>query len=808
MIPSRTPKSSLPLLCGAVLSMLILGGCAEQDLYTPPGAPVHVIGRLPLPSVNEGVAVLGSYAFVAGGQAGLHVIDLADPSQPVLVRTLNTTKYAESIEVVRTFAQHTLVDIALVVEGTEGITSYNITDPPNLFSFNQGTTAVDGQRIYVDQPLDPDEPYIVYLAESWKGLRVFESEPGTPGLLAYNGVFAGTQGYAMGVAVRDGYAYVADDEMGLAVIDARELVLGAVQLVSWQDSPGNAMDVALEGGYAFVADGTAGLAVYAVNGADEPRKLADLDLSGFCRSIAVRDHLACLAAAGGGVHFVDVADPAHPVYLGTVVTSYATDLDLADDGLVLVSDRDDGLLVLGGHGPFQDAAAPAPVTSLEATPYSTQGIQLAWYATGDDGMIGTAAACRIRQATTPILDAAAWEAAAAVEPTPAPAAPGQHQTLLVQGLSPGVEYHFAIRFEDEVGKLSPLGNSASATPFTGIVLADPTLDRLYGTDQDLYTYEVIYRYSQAPTQAEIVIDDNRHETMSYVDGDFASGARYRYQTSLAVGEHTYAFQFAAADGAHAELPSITGPVVGSVVFTMGSLGTEPGRDPDEVLHGVALSHGAVASPHEVTQAEWEAMAMANNSHFRGATLPVETVTWFEAVEYCNRLSTSAGLTPAYVIAGESVSWNKDADGWRLPTEAEWEWLCRAGSATAFAGGDITVTLCLGGSQQPDPVLDGLGWYCGNAGNVTHDVQGKNPNAGGLYDMHGNVWEWCWDWYGALAGGPVLDPEGPPVGFQRVIRGGSWYYYASDCRSARRGSYYPTSADDVVGLRVVRTVFSD
>jgi sulfatase modifying factor 1 len=244
-----------------------------------------------------------------------------------------------------------------------------------------------------------------------------------------------------------------------------------------------------------------------------------------------------------------------------------------------------------------------------------------------------------------------------------------------------------------------------------------------------------------------------------------------------------------------------------VAYTMGSLATEPGRDSDEDLHGVAFSHGVVASPHEVSQAEWEAMGMINSSQFRGPALPVETVTWFEAVEYCNRLSTDAGLTPAYVIAGESVSWNREADGWRLPTEAEWEWLCRAGSATAFAGGDITVTLCLDEGGQPDPVLDGLGWYCGNAGNATHDVEGKSPNAGGLYDMHGNVWEWCWDWYGALGEDPVLDPTGPPAGFRRVIRGGSWFYYASDCRSARRGSYFPTSADDVVGLRVVRSVFT-
>ena len=149
-MPSRRTSGSAPapraLALACLALALLCAGCGQQDLYSPPGAPVHVLGRLPLPSVNEGVAVLGSHAFVAGGQAGLHVVDLADPSHPVLTATLNTTKYAESIEVIRTFAGHTLIDLALVVEGTEGITSYDVTNPDLPVSFNQGTTAVlDGQ---------------------------------------------------------------------------------------------------------------------------------------------------------------------------------------------------------------------------------------------------------------------------------------------------------------------------------------------------------------------------------------------------------------------------------------------------------------------------------------------------------------------------------------------------------------------------------------------------------------------------------------------------------------------------------------
>ena len=189
----------------ALAAILLWTGCAQQDLYEPPGAPFLRVGTVHLPSENEGVAVMGNYAFVAGGQAGLHTIDFTIPSRPVLVQTLNTLKYSESIEVVRTFVGHQLQDIALVVEGTEGITSYDITDPTDVTSFHSGTTAVFGNRVFVDQPEGPEESFVCYLAESWKGVRIFESIPAQPGILAYNGVFVGTNGYAEGIAVRTGH---------------------------------------------------------------------------------------------------------------------------------------------------------------------------------------------------------------------------------------------------------------------------------------------------------------------------------------------------------------------------------------------------------------------------------------------------------------------------------------------------------------------------------------------------------------------------------------------------------------------------
>ncbi|MBD3161782.1 MAG: SUMF1/EgtB/PvdO family nonheme iron enzyme, partial [Candidatus Eisenbacteria bacterium] len=246
-----------------------------------------------------------------------------------------------------------------------------------------------------------------------------------------------------------------------------------------------------------------------------------------------------------------------------------------------------------------------------------------------------------------------------------------------------------------------------------------------------------------------------------------------------------------------------GPYVG-IVFTMGSPLEELGRDTDETLHTVVLTREVEFAPHEVTQEEFEGLMGRNPSRHVGPDRPVENVTWFDAVDYCNALSLQEGLTPAYVINGTDVTWDREADGWRLPTEAEWERACRAGTETALFNGDLTWPACVDTLGAPDPVADASAWFCGNAGSSHHAVEGKLANSRGLHDMHGNVWEWCWDWYVADLGTEVvLDPQGPPGGSQRVIRGGSWYYFARECRSASRAPYWPNSADDIVGFRVVR-----
>ena len=235
-------------------------------------------------------------------------------------------------------------------------------------------------------------------------------------------------------------------------------------------------------------------------------------------------------------------------------------------------------------------------------------------------------------------------------------------------------------------------------------------------------------------------------------------------------------------------------------FRMGSPTNEVDRDSDEGPQtAVTISRGYWMGKYEVTQGEYEAVMGNNPSFFTGDTnRPVEQVTWYDAVAYCEALTARERL--AGRIGTNSV--------YRLPTEAEWEYACRAWTSTRFSYGDdpgytdFETRETVGYTN-----LTNYAWYGDNSGGETHPVGQKLANPWGLHDMHGNVFEWCQDWLGDYAGGVAVDPQGPASGSIRVIRGGCWSgWYGWDgarlCRSASRYVGYPDGSGDFVGFRVV------
>jgi formylglycine-generating enzyme required for sulfatase activity len=236
-------------------------------------------------------------------------------------------------------------------------------------------------------------------------------------------------------------------------------------------------------------------------------------------------------------------------------------------------------------------------------------------------------------------------------------------------------------------------------------------------------------------------------------------------------------------------------------FRMGDL-TGTGYDREKPVHKVTISRPFLMSRLEVTQELYESVMGSNPSHFKGAKLPVEKVSWNDAVEFCNALSRKEGLKPCYSGKGKDVVCDFSANGYRLPTEAEWEFAARAGTDTDFHNGKMKHA----GKTPLDPVLGRSGWYEGNAGRKSHPVGGKEANAFGLHDMHGNVAEWCWDFYSAkyYNESPSKDPRGPVKGPRRILRGGGWYSDAKGCRSAFRVGSMPEFTDYYNGIRLVRT----
>lgn len=243
-------------------------------------------------------------------------------------------------------------------------------------------------------------------------------------------------------------------------------------------------------------------------------------------------------------------------------------------------------------------------------------------------------------------------------------------------------------------------------------------------------------------------------------------------------------------------------------FQMGSPDSEAWRSADETQHPVTVSDFYM-SKYELTQKEYEEITGSNPSNFKGDNLPVENISWLDAVAYCNARSEKDGLTPVYTIDGQNVSWDRSANGYRLPTEAEWEYACRAGTTTPFY-------------MENSPSAEDANYYGhypyeiednyfsqgnlevkpGEYRQTTVPVDSFSENPYGLYNMHGNVSEWVWDYYGEYGADEQTDPAGPTSGTLRVYRGGGWNDFAKNMRSAYRATLEQNKGSFNLGIRLV------
>ncbi len=218
------------------------------------------------------------------------------------------------------------------------------------------------------------------------------------------------------------------------------------------------------------------------------------------------------------------------------------------------------------------------------------------------------------------------------------------------------------------------------------------------------------------------------------------------------------------------------------------MGSDNSRD-EKPMHTIALD-GFEMSSTEITQKIYRIVMGEAPSGFEGnENLPVEKVSWNDVVIFCNQLSVAEGLEPCYNLTTLKCDFTKN--GFRLPTEAEWEYACRAGTETEYNTGDGESSLL------------NAGWYKKSSDSKTHPVKQREPNAWDLYDMHGNVWEWCHDYYGKYKRISSRNPEGAQSGKYRVIRGGGYKSKTSDCRNANRQYMLPNVRHKDIGFRVVR-----
>ncbi len=820
-------------------------GLAVIDVSDPtnPGEPVYRDAGHAF-----GVFVLGNYAYVAD-YVGLAVINISDPTNPGEPVSRDTDGFAFDVFVSGNYAY---------VADYVGLTVINISDPTNpgepvvrdTSGWSRGVF-VSGSYAYVaagesglamidiSDPTNPREPVYrdtgyaldvfvsgtyAYVADSGSGLEVIDvSDPTTPG----EPVVRDTSGWSRGVFVSGTYAYVAD-YIGLTVIDVSDPTNPGVPVT--YDTTGYAENVFVSGNYAWIAEDTNGMETFELRclGTCTPDPC-----HGHGTCAIVDDDAACACYEGFDGDWCDQCAEDYIGYPNCVES--ATDLPVA----IIKSPPGHPSGLVGVRA--LEVEKGVSITLDGSASYDPGGgfiLSYHWHIpeslSGSDSILQTFSfipmVTGVHTITLQVMNA---EDESSAGPDENPTADAQVILTVYEAPSPHIVEceTFSTSIQTTAGTEICLDGSSSSDDGTIVTYhwsymkmgdnqslpLQETGSELRHTFDELGTYKVYlspedYEGHEPSTPAEIPVEVTTEGFVPIEAGIFWMGS---------------------PDG---DCP----------VGYPGECIDNPCPHLDEKLHEVTLTYDFEMQAHEVTQGEWFA-AFGNNPGWFGPNgdgpdcgdnCPVERVNWYEMLAYANWLSTENGLTPCYTLTNcsgtlgggcalseyycssgtytctvslNNISTLQDCEGYRLPTEAEWEYAIRAGSNTAFYpsdGNDGAMNeSVMNNCGSLDSNLDQIAVYCANSAGSTAPVGTKEANAWGLYDMSGNVWEWVWDWYQSDYQNDVAtDPTGPTIpGSARVDRGASWNYDAMHCRSALRNHNSPDYHRGNLGARLCRSM---